>query len=961
MRKNILLLVFAILSCSVAAQNLTKSQTLQAMQILQDRGEVVIKFNVASKAMINDDLTNIMSIDKVKKLPNDQGFEVTAYANLTEFQNFLSRNIPYEIIPKSQPKALTMATTVAQMASWDRYPTYSVYEQLMANFASTYPTLCDLDTIMAATPSGNYKILVAKISDNVNTAENEPQFLFSAPIHGDELTGYVLLLRMINYLLTNYGSISQVTNLVNGAEIWICPLANPEGTYYNSSPVGSTVANSHRGNLAGIDMNRNYPDPRAGQNPDGNATQPETQAFMTFANNHNFNMACNYHGGAEVTNYPWDTWTTSGNPNADAAWWERVCSAYVATARLVNASYLADLSSAPDGSGVTEGGDWYVITGGRQDYMNFYKHCREVTIEIDMTKQTPVADLNNKWNENYQSMMDLMQESLYGVRGIITDSCSGQPIRAKVWVNSYDQTNDSSQVYSALPVGNYHKYMIAGTYSITYSAPGYTSKTINNVVLANGAATYVNVSLAPAASPDAQFTGTITDNCAGTVQFTNTSTASTNFIWFFGDGATSTDANPTHTYTANGTYTVKLRALNCKGKDSLVMTNYITINMAEAPTTTGGSVCGSGTVALSASGAGTLNWYDAASGGNLVNTGTSYSPSLSGTTTYYVENSEIGTPTTVGKTFVLSGGAGTSTGEHYLTFDAYTPFTLISVVVYNTSASALSKTIALKNSSGTVINGQTTTLTIPSGQSTVTLNFAVPVGTNMRLSCTSGVSLYRHNTGVTFNYTAPGILAITGTDAGSTYYYYFYEWLVQTPGCISSRVPVTATVLTQPVAGFTSSVVTLTANFTNTSTGATSYFWNFGDGSTSTLQNPSHNYTASGTFTVMLIANNGGCADTTYQDVTILPTGGIDDNIFAQVCIYPNPANTDITIMPGSAVAGEVQIDIFSVTGELVFSKLLNAMNSKTTIDISSLSDGVYSLRLINGEHKKYFRIIKSE
>jgi hypothetical protein len=331
---------------------------------------------------------------------------------------------------------------------------------------------------MSATPSGNYQILVLKISDNVHTAENEPQFLYTSSIHGDETTGYILMLRLINYLLTNYGTISKVTNLVNNAEIWICPLSNPEGTYRNSSPAGSSISNSVRYNLAGVDLNRNYPDPRAGQHPDGGSWAPETQAFMTFASNHHFNMSANFHGGAEVTNYPWDTWTTSGNPNADRLWWERVCTAYVDTTRLINATYMSDTYA----DGVTEGGDWYVITGGRQDYMNYFHLCSELTVELHSTKTTAVADLNTKWNENYRSLLNYIQESLYGVRGIIADSCTGLPIRGKVWISSYDQVNDSSQVYSALPVGNYHKYMIAGTYNITFSAPGYTSRTINNAV-----------------------------------------------------------------------------------------------------------------------------------------------------------------------------------------------------------------------------------------------------------------------------------------------------------------------------------------------------------------------------------------------------------------------------------------------------------------------------------------------
>ncbi len=576
MRRILAFVLSLLISSALMAQEQNTNQIQQANQILQDRGEIVISFVVSSIDEINNDLTNIMSIDNVKPLADGGGYAVRAYANPQEFQTFLLRNIPYTIIPKEIPKALTMATTVAQMASWDRYPTFSVYLQMMANFASTYPNLCDIDTILSSTPSGNYKILVAKISNNVNTPENEPQLLFTSSIHGDETTGFMLCLRMISYLLTNYGTIPKVTNLLNGAEIWICPLSNPEGTYYNSSPAGSTIANSRRNNYGNVDMNRNFPDPRAGQHPDGNAWTPETQAFMTFATNHHFNMAANFHGGAEVANYPWDTWITSGNSNADRLWWERVCTAWVDTTRLINATYMSDTYA----DGVTEGGDWYVITGGRQDYMGFYRNCREVTLEIDGTKTTASEDLNTKWNENYRSLLNYMQESMYGVRGIITDSCSGLPIKAKVWITGYDQTNDSSQVWSALPVGNYHKYMIAGTRNLTFSASGYVSKTINNVVLANGAATVLNVQLRPSTlvNPDAQFTGTVTDACLGTASFTNNSTSSSSCIWYFGDGATSTTTNPSHTYATAGTYTVKLKVFNCKGNDSLVRTSYITVS-----------------------------------------------------------------------------------------------------------------------------------------------------------------------------------------------------------------------------------------------------------------------------------------------------------------------------------------------------------------------------------------------
>lgn len=575
MKKTIISLVFTILFFSAYTQETAKNNKFQSY--FANENIIDITFHVDSKDIVNNDLTNFMSITNVKKSANGNGFDVFARASLTDLTEFSKRNIPFVVVEKSiDTKAYSMATTTAQMASWNRYPTYSVYEQMMADFASTYPTLCNIDTIMSSTPSGNYRILVARISDNVNTVENEPQFLYSSTIHGDETTGFYLMLRLINYLLSNYGTNSQVTNLVNNVEIWICPDANPEGTYYNSNPIGSTVVNSRRENLAGIDLNRNYPDPRAGNNPDGNATQPETQAFMNFASAHHFSMGANFHGGAELLNYPWDTWTTSGNPNADAPWWERACKNYVDTARLITPTYM----NSTFADGVSEGGDWYVITGGRQDYMNWFHHCREVTIELDLTKLTQTQNLNQKWNENYKSLLNYLQESLYGVRGIVTDACSGLPINAKVWVNSYDQINDSSQVYSHLPLGNYFKFINQGTYQITFSAPGYQSKTVNNVSVANYAATILNVQLTPNTAPDAQFAYAINNH---TVNFTNNSTNATSYLWKFGDGATSTLANPSHTYASLGNQVVTLLAYKQNCTDSIVSSLLLTsVNESDA-------------------------------------------------------------------------------------------------------------------------------------------------------------------------------------------------------------------------------------------------------------------------------------------------------------------------------------------------------------------------------------------
>ncbi len=65
--------------------------------------------------------------------------------------------------------------------------------------------------------------------------------------------------------------------------------------------------------------------------------------------------------------------------------------------------------------------------------------------------------------------------------------------------------------------------------------------------------------------PKASFTSEATELV---VAFTSTSTDATSYSWDFGDGNTSTEASPSNTYEAAGTYTVKLTATNDDGSDT---------------------------------------------------------------------------------------------------------------------------------------------------------------------------------------------------------------------------------------------------------------------------------------------------------------------------------------------------------------------------------------------------------
>ena len=320
--------------------------------------------------------TNLKSIPKFVSIDNITDNQIIAYVWGKENLRKLQELYPQLQILKnySKGKAILMATTIDEMKNWDRYPTYDLYVQMMVDYAKKYPNIARLDTI-GTTQQGRL-LLSMKISDNPDKAEFEPQFFYTSTMHGDETTGYIMLLRLIDYLLKNYLKDSLITYLINNYEIYINPLANPDGTYNGGN---STVADAIRYYANGIDPNRDfYPVPT---DQSSQSQAPETKAMQNYAAAHNFIMSANFHGGAEVYNYPWDVWTTSENPHADDSWFQVIGKRFVDTARKQDPYYMTSVTS----SGITEGGDWYVVTGSRQDYMNFVHHCKEVTIEVSNT------------------------------------------------------------------------------------------------------------------------------------------------------------------------------------------------------------------------------------------------------------------------------------------------------------------------------------------------------------------------------------------------------------------------------------------------------------------------------------------------------------------------------------------------------------------------------------------------
>jgi len=485
-------LLFVALFCAIFFSNAQTNKDL-ADKYLNKRGELAFTFTANNIDEVRK-LSSIISFDHAQNQNNP--LIINAIANKKNFQKFLAFNLPFTVNTKlNEPKDVVMfdpkihkkgisGKNAAYTLTFPltAYPTYAQYAQQMADFANDHPTIAQLVNI-GQTVNGK-DLLFIKLSDNVGTHEQEPRLLLTSSMHGDEIAGYPMMLSLIDFLITAYNDVAnprhtEIKNLVDNSEIWINPMANPDGTFFGSVTY-TTVSGARRANANAIDLNRNYPDPKDGPNPDGNAYQAETLAFMAMADSYHFVIGANFHGGVEVVNYPWDTWTAAEGYHADDDWYQFISREYATNAQTDSPAlpnYMTYLNN-----GITHGATWYRVAGGRQDYMNYDKHARELTIELSDVKLIAESEIQNHWNYNKNALIDFFKEGIYGFTGLVKDASTGNPIKAKITiVGRDDQVNSrNSWVETELPIGDYYRPIKAGTYDILYEADCYQSYTLTN-------------------------------------------------------------------------------------------------------------------------------------------------------------------------------------------------------------------------------------------------------------------------------------------------------------------------------------------------------------------------------------------------------------------------------------------------------------------------------------------------
>ncbi len=436
------------------------------------------------------------------------------------------------------------------------------------------------------------------------------------------------------------------------------------------------------------------------------------------------------------------------------------------------------------------------------------------------------------------------------------------------------------------PIVNYNT---GGVYDVTLIATNALGS--DTIKVSN----YINALSVPVAGFNASVNGNV-------VNFTNTSTFGGTYLWDFGDGNSSTNANPVHTYTAEGTYTVTLTATNICGANTVTKTVVVVFPPTAAFSADQTNGCASLVVNFTNNSSASATFFNWTFDGGTPSTSTIKNPTVT-----YV------TPGTYAVTLVAgnSGGNDTVTITSYIIV-AGPPVPSYFYVNSNGFTNFNNTTINGASYSWDFGDGQNSTLKNPShkyaaegsytvvmiatndcGSVTITtiVNVVLPPNAQFNSDNKTGCN----NQTITFeDLSSPNTISwaweFTGgtpsssTEKNPTISYgsvgSYDVTLIATNSAGSDTIVKSGYVLISnaaPIASFNYNNVGLSFDFSNTSADAYSYNWNFGDGGLSNDENPNHDYTASGDFTVTLIVVNGCGSDTITQQVTVVGTPPIGD------------------------------------------------------------------------------------
>ena len=408
------------------------------------------------------------------------------------------------------------------------------------------------------------------------------------------------------------------------------------------------------------------------------------------------------------------------------------------------------------------------------------------------------------------------------------------------------------------------------------------------------------------------------------------------YSWDFGDGATSVLANPAHTYTNNGNYTVSLTVSNvnlCPGTDHVSVINAVVINpinpvaaFTPSPTITNGI---------------STTFTDA---------------SLNGPTSWEWNFGDGGTSTQQNPTHTFAN-AGLFDVELIVHNCAGADTVIIQVEV--TDIIVFCETTFTNKQSGTIYDSGNTagnyqddencTLLIqPCNATSITL-------TVEDIFIEDGYDFLRIFDGV--DASSPLLAEFTGMNtqppltstSGSMFLTFESDFSVNELG-----FKVTYSSISNPgswSADFNASnpsphIGEMVVFTDMSSANPASWSWDFGDGGTSALQNPTHAYAALGTYTVVLTVIFCDGSTESHTETVLVNDVGLSENInqLNSLLVFPNPFDDYFTLLPNQDLHN-LNVTLTDLSGRKVYAFTQNQVSvSGVTLSPKSLSSGQYML-----------------
>lgn len=345
---------------------------------------------------------------------------------------------------------------------WTAYHNHAQTVAFVESLAGANPNIVSVETLGYSVQ--NRVIQAIKITDNPHIEEFEPEIRFDGNHHGDETPSVEVCLWLAYRLCQGYGSIPYITSLVNSRVVWIVPMVNPDGR-----------TNLTRYNANGIDLNREYGYmwDREGSSPYP-FSQPESRALRSLMDSRNCVTAASYHGGTVQIS---QAWSYHYDPPKDNTVYNNLW------------GYYSAVTGYSHGQGSHT---MYYINGPTKDYDYGIAGCIGSTVEICMIKNPSPNSIEAICNREDSAMFVLIQKASQGIAGIVTDSATGQPLWASVKVQEIGWPVYTDEIF-----GDYHRYVVPGTYSIKVESPGYRPKTVTGITTSADTFARVDVQLSP--------------------------------------------------------------------------------------------------------------------------------------------------------------------------------------------------------------------------------------------------------------------------------------------------------------------------------------------------------------------------------------------------------------------------------------------------------------------------------